>query len=239
MALAEIRKEIEQRFDKKLAEIQDTSLKFGDVFIAGKAYRPNTFAVSKGSLWLSRAETIDPPGSSTSWQLVCKQGAFDKPRALMSPETSKLRPERFATAIIGIGEKAQLEAIDRLFNALIQDGCPPWALAQFGRTMIGEYRRASYPAAQRYPPMTHKAREHRGVRPTDQVEAPTPAAPAAQGPGQPEAQCPLPAARPVGEVIAHAQRISPRRPRQQAQLSLDRSRAQRAEARNSSGDRAF
>ena len=80
-ALAEIRKEIEQKFEQKLTEIQDTSLKFGDVFIAGKVYRPNTFAVSKGSLWISRAETIDPPGSSTSWQLVCKQGAFDKPRA--------------------------------------------------------------------------------------------------------------------------------------------------------------
>ena len=75
-ALAEIRKELEQ----KIADVAAQQLKFGDVFIAGKVYQPNTFAVSKGSLWISRSETVDPPGSSASWQLVCKQGSFDKPR---------------------------------------------------------------------------------------------------------------------------------------------------------------
>jgi hypothetical protein len=48
---------------------------------------------------------------------------------------------RFAQAITGIGEKRQLEEIDRLFAALIQDGCPPWALRAFGHAFVAEYRR--------------------------------------------------------------------------------------------------
>jgi hypothetical protein len=82
LAMAELRKEMREYVDKKLAAIEDASFKWGDIFQAGKCYRPNTFAVNKGSLWLSLTTTTDPPGSSTSWQLVCKQGAFDsKPRA--------------------------------------------------------------------------------------------------------------------------------------------------------------
>ena len=81
-ALGEALRVICQDFEQKLAEVRDQQLKFGDIFQPGKAYLPSTLVVAKGSLWLSLTTTTDPPGSSTSWQLVCKQGSFDtRPRA--------------------------------------------------------------------------------------------------------------------------------------------------------------
>jgi hypothetical protein len=81
-ALGEALRVICQDFEQKIAAVRDQQLEFGDIFQPGKSYLPSTLVVHKGSLWISLTTTVDPPGSSTSWQLVTKQGAFDRPRAV-------------------------------------------------------------------------------------------------------------------------------------------------------------
>ena len=66
-----------KRIDERIDAVRDEMLKFGDVFVAGRSYPPNSFVVNRGSLWISLAATVSPPGSCGDWQLVCKQGSFD------------------------------------------------------------------------------------------------------------------------------------------------------------------
>ena len=83
--------------NKEIKAVRDTQLKFGDIFQPGKAYAPNTFAVNKGSLWVSLAATVDPPGTARHGSSSAR-GQFRQAEARMSilplPDEASCRADR-------------------------------------------------------------------------------------------------------------------------------------------------
>jgi hypothetical protein len=72
-ALAQVRKEMTAEFTQKLAEIERKIPRFCGVHEAARTYPAHSFVVKSGSLWISLAETAQPPGTP-AWQLCTKSG---------------------------------------------------------------------------------------------------------------------------------------------------------------------
>jgi hypothetical protein len=67
--------QLEKKHEKELAAVRDEMVKPSGVYCSGRTYEPNSFAIWRGSLWLSLVKTCNPPGTS-DWQLYTKAGDF-------------------------------------------------------------------------------------------------------------------------------------------------------------------
>lgn len=67
--------------EQRLAELEQRVAKSRGLFFrgswaasAGEVFEENDLVVDRGSLWIALCGTTDKPGTSQSWQLVCKRG---------------------------------------------------------------------------------------------------------------------------------------------------------------------
>jgi hypothetical protein len=59
---------------EKVADLEQRQLRFKGVWREGNVYEANSLVIKRGGLWIAKATTITPPGSSDDWCLCTKSG---------------------------------------------------------------------------------------------------------------------------------------------------------------------
>jgi hypothetical protein len=59
---------------EKVADLEQRQLRFKGVWREGNVYEANSLVIKRGGLWIAKATTITPPGSSDDWRLCTKSG---------------------------------------------------------------------------------------------------------------------------------------------------------------------
>jgi hypothetical protein len=63
---------------KRLAEVEQRTLRYVGTHTDGKIYKPGEMVSHSGSLWHCESETVSRPGTDSSWRLCVKRGEFSK-----------------------------------------------------------------------------------------------------------------------------------------------------------------
>ena len=76
--IVEIIKGYLANFEKRLAALEATTLKYSGTYVEGKTYRRGEFTTCQGSLWHCEEQTSSRPGSDATWRLAVKRGELSK-----------------------------------------------------------------------------------------------------------------------------------------------------------------
>jgi hypothetical protein len=60
--------------EEKVADLDQRQLRFRGVWREGNVYEANSLVIKRGGLWIAKATTTTPPGSSDDWCLCTKSG---------------------------------------------------------------------------------------------------------------------------------------------------------------------
>jgi hypothetical protein len=60
---------------KRITELEQSTLRDGGIFSVGKAYGPGTVVTHSGSLWVAKCDTAGVrPGTGSNWRMMLKRG---------------------------------------------------------------------------------------------------------------------------------------------------------------------